>query len=72
MQIRCQFCHMPFALGKEAVHQALDTMTEQALHHYNVPCPHCRKTNRISKTSLLRAAPGWVKKEPAQPEGTET
>lgn len=72
MQIRCQQCHRPFALSKEAVYQALDTMVEQNLHHYNVYCPHCRKMNRISKDDLLRSAPGWVKKEPAPTEPTET
>jgi phage FluMu protein Com len=63
MQIRCNYCHKPFALGKEAVHQALDNLMEQGLAHYNAFCPHCRKANFISKDELLRAAPDWKKKE---------
>jgi phage FluMu protein Com len=63
MQIRCQNCHRPFAVGKEAVHYALDTMTEEGLQHYDVKCPHCRRVNRVSREALLRAAPGWSTKK---------
>jgi Zn finger protein HypA/HybF involved in hydrogenase expression len=61
MQIRCNQCHKPFALGKEAVNAALETITEESLNHYNVYCPHCRRANRVSREELLRAAPGWKK-----------
>ena len=60
MQIRCTKCHKPYALGKEAVHAALEIVTEEDLHHYNVPCPHCRKVNRVSQKELKRAAPNWT------------
>jgi ribosomal protein L44E len=63
MQIRCTQCHKPFALSKEAVHAALNTITEEGLNHYNTYCPHCRRTNRVSRADLLRAAPGWKKEE---------
>ena len=63
MQIRCTQCHKPFALNKDAVHAALETITEQGLNHYNVTCPHCRRTNRVSRDDLLRAAPGWKKEQ---------
>jgi hypothetical protein len=59
MQIRCSNCHRPFALGKEAVHAALDIVTAEELSHYNAYCPHCRRANRISKDELRRAAPDW-------------
>jgi phage FluMu protein Com len=59
MQIRCFHCNKPFALGKEAIHAALDTLTSQDLSHYNAPCPHCRRMNRISRNQLIRAAPDW-------------
>lgn len=59
MQIRCRNCHKPFALGKEAVYYALDTMTAKGLNHYNANCPHCRRVNRVSLEELLRAAPDW-------------
>ncbi len=59
MQIRCYHCSKPFALNKDAVHAALDQITEQDQSHYNAQCPHCRKVNRISRQELLRAAPDW-------------
>ena len=70
MQTRCQNCHRPFALSKEVVHAALDTMATQHLeHYYNVQCPHCHKLTRVPRTDLLHAAPDW--KEPASTEETE-
>jgi phage FluMu protein Com len=59
MQIRCFNCHKPFALSKEMVHTALQTITEQNMGHYNAQCPHCRRVNRVSQQELLRAAPDW-------------
>jgi phage FluMu protein Com len=59
MQIRCNNCHKPFALSKEAVHTALETVMAEELSHFNAYCPHCRRANRISKQELLRAAPDW-------------
>lgn len=59
MQIRCHNCHRPFALSKDAVHAALDSMVAEDLSHYNANCPHCRRVNRVSKAELQRAAPDW-------------
>jgi hypothetical protein len=59
MQIRCFNCRRPFALNKEAVHAALDLLTAQSMSHYNAPCPHCSKVNRVSRKELQRAAPTW-------------
>jgi phage FluMu protein Com len=75
MQIRCYQCHKPFALGKEAVHAALDEVTEGNLSHYNAQCPHCRRVNRVSRDELMRAAPDWseTKTEPeTKPESQDT
>ncbi len=63
MQIRCQQCHKPYALSKEVVHQVLDNMAAENLMHYNAPCPHCRRLNRVSRAELLHAAPDWGKAE---------
>lgn len=65
MQIRCYNCHKPFALGKEAVHNALDTTHAESQNHYNAYCPHCRRANRVSVEELRRAAPDW---EPGEAE----
>lgn len=59
MQIRCQNCHKPFALGKDAVYTALDYVTAEGLSYYSAQCPHCRRVNRVSKDELMRAAPDW-------------
>ena len=63
MQIRCSHCHRPFALNREAVHTALDEVEAQGLHHYNVRCPHCGRTNLVPRKDLERAAPDWKKPE---------
>ncbi len=59
MQIRCTNCHKPFAIGKETVHAALDTIYTDDLNHFNAQCPHCRRVNRLSPKELKRAAPDW-------------
>jgi len=59
MQIRCHNCHRPFALSKEIVHLALDSIIAENLSHYDATCPHCRRVNRISQAELKRAAPDW-------------
>jgi hypothetical protein len=66
MQIHCYHCHKPFAIGTEEVHQALNALHAQNLHHYNAYCPHCRRANRISKEELLRAAPNWTFENPGE------
>ncbi len=63
MQIRCYHCHRPFALGKETIHAALDIVVADNLSHYDAPCPHCRRVNRISRQALERAAPDWVRNQ---------
>jgi phage FluMu protein Com len=63
MQIRCQQCHRPFAMGKDAVHAALDYVYDEDLGHYNAQCPHCRRMNRLSRDELQRAAPDWTREE---------
>ncbi len=59
MQILCYHCHKPYALNKAAIHAALDLATAENLSHYDAPCPHCRRVNRVSQKELLRAAPDW-------------
>lgn len=71
MQIRCYNCHKPFALGKEAVHFALDEVQSEGLNHYNAYCPHCRRANRVSVEELRRAAPDWEPGRSEQEEAAE-
>ncbi len=62
MQIRCYNCHKPFAITKDVIHNALDTLVSEGLSHYNAYCPHCRRANRISFDELRKAAPNWKQK----------
>jgi phage FluMu protein Com len=71
MQIRCYHCHRPFALSKETVHFALDMIQAENLSHFDAPCPHCRRINRISPDELHRAAPDWVKSAAEKEEKSE-
>lgn len=57
MQIRCFKCQMPIALGRDVVAEALELVEKEDLAHYDVRCPKCRKTNRVSKKQLMRLAP---------------
>ena len=50
---------MPIALRQDTIYAALDLTTDENLNHYDVRCPRCRKTNRVSIDQLKRAAPGW-------------
>ena len=59
MQVRCYKCQMPIALSKDTIYAALDYTTDEDLSHYDVRCPRCRKTNRVSIKQLKQAAPGW-------------
>jgi DNA-directed RNA polymerase subunit RPC12/RpoP len=73
MQIRCSQCHKPFALGKESVHAALDVIAEEDNNYFNAACPHCGRSNKVSRDELLRAAPGWTRMEAkAEPEQSDT
>jgi phage FluMu protein Com len=67
MQIRCFKCQMPIALSRDFVYAALDEVTDHDLTHYDVRCPRCRKTNRVSRDQLIRAAPNW-EREREQPQ----
>lgn len=72
MQIRCQNCHKPYAIGRDAVHAALDMMEAEGHSFYNAPCPHCRRTNRVSHEELLHAAPDWRRQvEEGKPNDTD-
>jgi phage FluMu protein Com len=69
MQLRCTFCHLPFAITREGVYNALEEIHAKELSHFNLSCPHCRKINRIPKNQLLRAAPGWQPGQLSETQG---
>jgi phage FluMu protein Com len=72
MQIRCQQCHKPFALNKDQIHAALDAMAAEDQQHYNAPCPHCRRVNRVARKAMLRFAPDWQRAESTPAQETST
>lgn len=57
MQIRCYKCHMPIAMGRDAIADALAQIEEEDLAHYDLRCPKCRTTNRVSRKQLERFVP---------------
>lgn len=59
---------MPIALSQDAIFVALDLTTDENLNHYDVRCPRCRKTNRVSVDQLKRAAPGWQRERQEEAE----
>jgi hypothetical protein len=59
---------MPIALSQDALFAALDQITDENLHHYDLRCPRCRKTNRVSVDQLKRAAPGWQREREEEAE----
>jgi phage FluMu protein Com len=63
MQIHCYNCHKPFSLSRETIYAALEEIEEEQLSHFDVPCPHCRRVNRVSPKDLRRVAPEWRKTE---------
>ena len=68
MQVRCFKCHMPISLSQEAIFAALDISSDENLNHYDVRCPRCRKTNRVSIDQLKRSAPGWRREREGEAE----
>jgi phage FluMu protein Com len=71
MQIRCNNCHKPFAIGREEVNFALDSIHTEKLSHYNAKCPHCRRMNRVSRKELERDAPDWEPGKSQEEESSE-
>ncbi|MBN2554426.1 MAG: hypothetical protein JXA97_00680 [Anaerolineales bacterium] len=57
MQIRCFRCNWSFSVKKEELAFALETLEESGDAHYDVPCPKCRRMNKISIEQLRRAVP---------------
>ena len=70
MQVRCLSCQMPIALSQATLYAALDQITDENLSHYDVRCPRCRKTNRVSADQIKRGAPGWTREREEQPAET--
>ena len=47
MNIRCSFCQMPYAIGRNETLAALKMMQAENLHHYDAHCPRCRRATPL-------------------------
>jgi len=66
MQLRCYRCSWSFAVSRDELAFALQSVQESGGNHYDVRCPRCRHANRISLEQLRRSAP-----KPQAPSETE-
>ena len=63
MQIRCFRCGWSFSLKRDEIKFALEALEEAKGSHYDVRCPRCRHTNRVSLEQLRKAAPADEKED---------
>lgn len=74
MNLRCMYCQTPFTVSRLEKLAALQKIQAEALHHYDVHCPRCRRANSITRQKLEMFTPGWqeglktLEKEAAQVE----
>lgn len=59
MNLRCMYCQTMFAIGREEMIVALQTMEAEDLSHYDAHCPKCRRANRVERKKLELANPNW-------------
>lgn len=59
MNLRCMYCQTMFAVSRDEMLIALQTMEREALTHYDAHCPKCRRANRIERKKLELANPNW-------------
>ena len=77
MNLRCMYCQTMFALSREEMVAALQTMDAEDLTHYDAHCPKCRRANRVERKKLELANPNWqatlkeMAKEAAKAEKAE-
>jgi phage FluMu protein Com len=57
VQIRCYRCGWSFAIKRDEIAFALQALEQAGGGHYDVRCPRCRHTNRVSIEQLRRASP---------------
>jgi phage terminase large subunit GpA-like protein len=57
MQIRCYRCNWNFAIKRDEIAFVLEALEQSGGNHYDVPCPRCRKTNKISIEQMRSVVP---------------
>lgn len=68
MQIRCYRCGWSFSIKKDEAAFALKALEESGGTHYDVRCPRCRHTNKVSVEQLRKAAPPPAEEEQGEGE----
>jgi phage FluMu protein Com len=53
------YCQTMFALSREEMVAALQSMEAEGLTHYDAHCPKCRRANRVEQKKLELANPNW-------------
>jgi hypothetical protein len=53
------YCQTMFAISREDMLIALQTMDRENLTHHDAHCPKCRRANRIERKKLELANPNW-------------
>lgn len=59
MNIRCSFCQMPYAIGRNEMLGALQRMSAENLHHYDAHCPRCKRATPIPRPRMEMFFPNW-------------
>lgn len=59
MNIRCSFCQIPYAIGRNEMLAALEKMDAENLTHYDAHCPRCKRSTQIPRARLEMAVPNW-------------
>ena len=71
MQIRCYRCNWNYAIKRDEIAFVLDALEESGVSHYDVPCPRCRTTNKISIEQMRRVVPRTPSEREAEEEVKE-
>lgn len=78
MQIRCYRCGWSFAVKDDELSFVLEALEQEGGSHYDVRCPRCRRTTKLSLEQLQQAVPrpgsdgsGQSEAAPVQGEGGE-
>ncbi|NPA26321.1 MAG: hypothetical protein GXO36_01800 [Chloroflexi bacterium] len=66
--IRCAYCGAPLPISRKLAAQALQVMDEEGLQHFDLPCPRCRKINKLPRQALLRYAPRGQQSDTTKPQ----
>jgi len=59
MNLRCLYCQTPFTLSRNEMLNALVTMKDKNMNHYDAQCPRCRRANSISRQRMELFYPNW-------------